>query len=347
MLLWIRAESRPSEQRAPLVPGDVARLVEQGIDVVVERSDHRIFAAADYQSAGATLVDAGSWPDAPIEAFVLGLKELPAEPRPLRHRHVFFGHAYKGQAGGPDLIERFSTGGGQLIDLEQLADQQGRRLAAFGYWAGYAGAALAALASTGQLELPLRATDQADFDARLARAAPAAAELRYLVIGALGRSGRGACAALQQAGAPVTAWDLEETRALDRPALVAHDVVVNTVLTTVPIDPFVIRADLERPGRRLRLLSDVTCDCDSPLNLFPIYRAPTTWQQPVERVAGIEPPMDVIAIDNLPSLLPRQSSTDFSAALVGHIAALDRGGGVWQSSRDAFQLAGAGSAATR
>ena len=36
-------------------------------------------------------------------------------------------------------------GGGALLDLEYLTDDHGRRLAAFGYWAGYVGAALAVL----------------------------------------------------------------------------------------------------------------------------------------------------------------------------------------------------------
>ena len=39
----------------------------------------------------------------------------------------------------------FRAGGGALYDLEYLTDDTGRRLAAFGYWAGYAGAGFSEL----------------------------------------------------------------------------------------------------------------------------------------------------------------------------------------------------------
>jgi hypothetical protein len=40
-------------------------------------------------------------------------------------------------------LRSFSRGGGTLLDLEFLQDDNGRRVAAFGYHAGFAGAALA------------------------------------------------------------------------------------------------------------------------------------------------------------------------------------------------------------
>ena len=55
-----------------------------------------------------------------------------------------FGHAYKGQPDGQKLLSRFAAGGGILYDLEYLTDETGRRVAAFGYWAGFAGAAFGA-----------------------------------------------------------------------------------------------------------------------------------------------------------------------------------------------------------
>ena len=53
-----------------------------------------------------------------------------------------FGHAFKGQRGAETLLGRFRAGGGRLYDIEYLVDEGGRRLAAFGYWAGFAGAAV-------------------------------------------------------------------------------------------------------------------------------------------------------------------------------------------------------------
>jgi saccharopine dehydrogenase (NAD+, L-lysine-forming) len=49
------------------------------------------------------------------------------------------------------------------------------------------------------------------------------------------------------------------------------------------------------------------------------------------------PPLDVMAIDNLPSLLPRESSEDFAAQLLPHLLTLDRiEAGVWGRARAIF-----------
>lgn len=334
LTLWLRAESRPTERRAPLVPADVARLIAEGIDVVVERSAQRVFLDADYAAAGARLAETGGWPDAPADAVVLGLKELPAEPFALRHRHVFFGHAYKDQPGAVLLLNRFAAGGGALLDLEYLADDDGRRLAAFGYWAGYVGATLAVLQHAGALQAPLQPGTRQQLDAQLAMAAAGSSGLQVLVLGALGRSGTGARDALAATGLAITGWDLAETRTLDRPAMLEHDIVVNTVLTTEPGRPYLTTTDLAGQPYRLRVLTDVTCDVGSPYNLFPLYQDTTSWQQPVLRVPMTE--LDVIAIDNLPSLLPLEASITFSGDLRGQLPGLPTDAAPWQRCLSLF-----------
>ncbi len=53
-----------------------------------------------------------------------------------------FAHCYKQQAGWKEILSRFVIGKGLLLDLEFLVDEKGRRVAAFGYHAGFAGSAL-------------------------------------------------------------------------------------------------------------------------------------------------------------------------------------------------------------
>lgn len=214
---------------------------------------------------------------------MLGLKELPDDPAELTHRHIFFGHAYKGRPGAAGLLRRFAAGGGALFDLEYLADDSGRRLAALGFWAGYLGAALAVLQHRGRLRAPLTPTTKAALDETLKPAADDA-EFTGLVIGVLGRSGRGARTAFATAGADPTCWDLAETRDLDRRALLEHDVMVNAVLATTPVPPFLREQDLDTRGRRPRTLCDVTCDVGSPLNVLPVYDEITDWDEPVRRL---------------------------------------------------------------
>ncbi|MFE1311167.1 saccharopine dehydrogenase [Streptomyces sp. NPDC058755] len=334
--LWLRHEARTTERRTPIVPADARRLTESGVRLTVEESPQRIFPIEEYEAAGCRRAPAGSWSTAPRDAVILGLKELPDEPPSLPHGHIFFGHAYKQQPGAVELLRRFAAGGGALLDLEYLVDDQGRRLAAFGYWAGYLGAALAVLQHRGRLAAPLHPTTKEDLDATL-EPRPGDGDFTALVIGALGRSGRGAAAALDTAGVTATHWDLAETRTLDRPALLRHDVMVNCVLATTPVPPFLREADLDDPARRLRTLCDVTCDVGSPLNVLPVYDRTTDWTDPVRHLRK-EPPLSLIAIDNLPSLLPRESSTDFSAALLPHL--LDFGtSGPWGRCLDRFHQA--------
>lgn len=316
--LWLRQEASAVEERAPVVPGDAAALVAGGIEVTVEEAPQRVFPAPAYAAAGCRIVPAGSWPDAPPETIVVGLKEPSAQTWPLRHRHVFFGHAYKGQVGGREVLRRFASGGGTLLDLEAMVDDSGRRVVAFGYWAGYAGAALAVLQHRGALDGPLRSTTRDELDARLRGTSGPG---RALVIGARGRSGRGALDALATAGMPATAWDTADTRLLDRAALLGHDVLVNAIVADRPGPAFVTAADLDRAGRALRTISDVTCDVTSDANRLPVNDKVTTWAEPVRRLHQ-QPVLDIVAIDNLPSLLPRESSTAFSADLTPYLRGL-------------------------
>lgn len=354
--IWVRHEVRSTERRCAVTPDDARALVAAGAELTVEESPQRIFPLEAYAAAGARTAPAGSWVDAPDDAFVLGLKELPEEPDRLRHRHVFFGHAFKGQAEAAALLERFRAGGGTLLDLEYLVGEDGRRVAAFGYWAGYLGAALGVLQLRGGLAGPLTPTDREALDARLRATTPgaggddapvstASGAARALVTGALGRSGRGAMDALAVAGISGTGWDREQTRDLDRAALLDHDLLVHCVLATVPSPAFVRPEDATADGRRLSLVVDVTCDTSSELNLLPVYRELTSWQQPVDRLSDAAdglPPLDVIAIDNLPSLLPLEASRTYSADLLPTLLTLVTEGPdapVWARARATFQEA--------
>jgi saccharopine dehydrogenase (NAD+, L-lysine-forming) len=334
--LWIRQETRQTERRAPVVPDDARRLVDSGFVVTVEESARRAFPTADYAAAGCRIVPAGSWATAGLDEIVLGLKELPNLPGALGHRHVYFGHAYKGQEGARELLRRFAAGGGQLLDIECLVDDEGRRLAAFGHWAGYVGAALAVQRFRGRLTVPLRPSSKEVLDAQL-RPRSGDPQPRVLVIGAFGRCGRGARAALGVAGITPTCWDLPETHNLNRAALLDHDILINTVLTNTPVPPFLDHNALDAPGRRLTLICDVTCDVTSPTNVLPIYQRTTTWPEPVLRLRDGAAPLDIVAIDNLPSLLPKEASVAFSAELTPQLMLLGGPAPVWQRSLRAFQ----------
>ena len=340
--LWVRAEVRATERRAQVVPDGVRRLVGAGFHVTVEESAQRAFEPEAYAEAGAVLAPTGSWVDAPDDVIVVGIKELPDEPAALRHRHVFFAHAFKGQSDAATVLERFRRGDGTLWDIEYLTDAESRRLVAFGYWAGYVGAALAVLHLAGALEAPLEPMSQHDLDARLLSVSDRVAWCRPVVTGARGRSGTGACDALGVAGLLAGRWDRRESLDLGNEGLLDHDLLVNCVGIREPASPFLVVADLDAP-RRLGVVSDVTCDVTSDKNMIKVNDAVTTWDEPVRTVRGEGgSTLDVIAIDNLPSLLPREASIAFSEELTAQLLGLVdpvRPTGPWVAAEVAFRQA--------
>ena len=343
--LWMRAESRDHEARAGLTPEGAARLVAAGMQVTVEDSRQRALPLSGYLDAGCAVAAEGSWPEAPADALILGLKELPDDGTPLPHRHIMFGHAFKGQPAGQRLLARFRAGGGTLLDLEYLVDESGRRVAAFGYWAGFAGAAVSLLAWAAQQRGdqcgPVGAYASAEdvVAALTAAMADAAPRPDALVIGALGRVGHGAADLCDRLGVPVTKWDMAETagggpyrQVLD------HALFLNCILAR-PGCPVFVPADTVTAPRKLRVIGDIACDPTSDFSPVRVYDHATDWDAPVIRVAEA-PPLDVMAIDNLPSLLPVESSADFAAQLLPSLLALDRPRqGVWGRAAATFRRA--------
>ncbi|MBJ3764114.1 saccharopine dehydrogenase [Maribius pontilimi] len=341
--LWVRAEPRANEDRVGIMPDGVATLLADGFRVTVEDSRTRAIPIDAYRAAGAEIAPEGAWPTAPADAIIFGLKELPDDGTPLSHRHILFGHAYKGQADGQRLLKRFAVGGGTLYDLEYLVDDTGRRVAAFGYWAGFAGAAVSLMAwaaqARGQTCPPVHsypsATALTGDLATLLKGATAAWPT-VLVIGAKGRVGAGAADLCTAVGAPITRWDLAETaHGGPFPEVLMHHVFLNCILAQ-PGAPVFVPADTPTQPRRLTVIGDIACDPTSDFSPVKVYDRTTTWDAPTLRVHD-SPPLDVMAIDNLPSMLPVESSTDFAAQLLPHLRTLPRiDEGVWERARQTF-----------
>lgn len=333
---WLRDEIKEGERRAPLMPHQAKEMLEQGIQVSVERSSNRVIKDEEYEKAGCTMVPSGSWKNAPADAVILGLKELPDDNTPLAHTHIYFAHCYKKQKGWESLLGRFKEGKGTLLDLEFLVNEQGRRVAAFGYSAGFVGMALglkqwcvlqlegsnAALGSLDYYESTAAMINDVKGDLERVKTVKGKSP-SAIVIGALGRCGSGACTFTEAVGlSQVTKWDLEETRKGGPfEEILQHDIFLNCIYLSPsnPIPPFLTKDLLNRP-RTLSVLVDVSCDTSNPLNPVPVYPHCTTLFQPVvkTRTDG-EVPFDVIAIDHLPSLNPMESTIEFSNALFPHL----------------------------
>ncbi|RDA94997.1 hypothetical protein CP533_0149 [Ophiocordyceps camponoti-saundersi (nom. inval.)] len=376
--ILLRAEQKPLEHRS-FSPAVIRSLVEAGYPVSVERSapdPKRIFEDAEYEAAGATLVPTGGWPDvSPGTTLILGLKEIPEADFALTNDHITFAHCYKNQGGWDKVLSRFPRGGSTLYDLEFLVDEKGRRVSAFGYHAGFTGAALGIKAWAWQLshpsggeKLPSVASftdgrgyylnenelvDQVRNDVVngvkiLDRENPGR-KPTVIVLGALGRCGKGACDLFLKAGIPeenITRWDLDETKERgDGPyeEIAQHDIFLNAIYLSKPIPPFINNDLLSKPGRKLSVIIDVSCDTTNPHNPIPIYDINTTFDDPtvLAEIKGDQNPgpLSVISIDHLPSMLPREASEDFSQGLRESLLQLKdrKSSRVWTDAEKLFQ----------
>lgn len=247
-----------------------------------------------------------------------------------------------------------------LYDIEFLTDPEGRRVAAFGYHAGFAGTAIALLAWAHQLtnpKTPLPSVIPSDYPSQsdlekavndaLLRGIPLNdfQPPRIVVIGALGRCGAGAVDCCLAAGVPASSilkWDMAET-ATGGPfsEIAASDIFVNCVYLRQPIPPFITIESLSKPGRKLRVVSDVSCDPGDPNNPVPLYHEYSTFVNPTLPidVSGDGPDLTIISIDHLPSLVAREASEHFSNLLLPSLRALDRRDqeGVWVRAEELFR----------
>ena len=346
-IFWLRAEVKIGERRTPLTPVGAKTLIDGGAKVIVERCPHRLFDQQDYLNVGCELAENNSWSKAPKEAIILGLKELELQEFPIVHRHIYFAHAFKGQDEAPQILARFKAGGGEILDLEFLQDNAGRRVCAFGFWAGYVGAAISIAgyyhhAQSSDLFPAQLSHESKDLylDSLRAKMVAAIAPPRALVVGARGRSGKGAVELCRELGIEVTQWDLTETKA-GGPFLAINDfdIMVNCAYLAPGTLPFVTKQSLGS-SPKISIISDVSCDPNSAGNPIPIYSAITKLPKPIieSEVAGVY----IQAVDHLPTVLPKESSEDFSEQLLPYLQELaqsENDSVAWIKTQDYYQQA--------
>ncbi|WVR06239.1 hypothetical protein IAU60_003269 [Kwoniella sp. DSM 27419] len=335
--IWLRCEKKPFEHRSALTPTTAKTLIDNNFEVFVERDPQRIFDDEDFEAVGCKLVPNNEWPSAPVEVPIIGLKELPESTDPLPHTHIQFAHCYKQQGGWNDVLRRFAQGKGTLYDLEFLEDPESRRrVAAFGFHAGFAGAAAGALALAAQQKEggkgTLKGLKPYGHESEMVKEVSEALEsveggkknVKCLVIGALGRCGSGAVDLFRKAGVQeenIIKWDMAET-AKGGPfqEILDVDIFVNCIYLSKPIPKFITSEFMAEAGesRRLSVVVDVSCDTTNPHNPIPIYSINTTFPEPTVEVdtKGVGKRCTVVSIDHLPTLLPREASEQFSADLL-------------------------------
>eukprot|EP01129_Flabellula_baltica_P009114 TRINITY_DN3668_c0_g1_i1.p1 TRINITY_DN3668_c0_g1~~TRINITY_DN3668_c0_g1_i1.p1 ORF type:complete len:391 (-),score=85.33 TRINITY_DN3668_c0_g1_i1:17-1189(-) len=349
---WLRAECKPLERRTILMPKHVDTLIQNGHTVTVEKSGQRSVPIEEYEQVkGVHIAEEGTWINAPQDAIIMGLKELPEAPDTLTHSHIYFAHCFKDQYGHEVILKRFVDGKGKLYDLEFL-EQNKRRIAAFGQAAGSAGTAVGVLdyiwiKSHPNGTEPLPSITHLSFDTSkdFADYVRGEAEKNGVplpsahIIGALGQVGTGARKMLDLLGVPdekIQLWDMQETANATAPyeILLESDIFINCINLREKGLVFLDEKTINKE-RKLSVVSDISCDYTNPANPLPIYNKGTSFKNPAHRIVSGENPLDVVAIDYLPTLIPRESSEQFGDKLLPHLLQFDNTS-VWQNALDLF-----------
>jgi len=191
----IREGKAPPDSRAPLTPEQCARIRSQyDIDLVVQPAPGRCYSDSEYAAAGIPLRE-----DLSDRQVLLGVKEVPISNLIPEKIYCFFSHTIKKQPYNRELLRTVLERRIRLIDYEVLTGAGGRRLIAFGRFAGMVGAHNAIWTygrRTNAYELP-RMKDFHDYEA----AKRAYQDLRLppvkIIVTGTGRVGSGAAEVLR------------------------------------------------------------------------------------------------------------------------------------------------------
>jgi alpha-aminoadipic semialdehyde synthase len=122
------------ERRVPIIPDHVGEIKEQGVDVVVQPSEIRVYREKEYAAAGATIDE-----DLTGCPLVIAVKEMPASFFWKGGAYMFFSHTIKGQSYNMDMLKRLMELECHLIDYERVVNDKNQRLIFFGWHAGVSG----------------------------------------------------------------------------------------------------------------------------------------------------------------------------------------------------------------
>ena len=310
----LREDKQPPDARVALIPAQVVRLRKAGYDVVVQPSAHRCYTDEEYTRVGVPLRE-----DVSDRDLLLGIKEVPIDRLLPRKTYCNFAHVAKFQAYNQPLLRALLDKGITHVDYEYLTDANGKRLIAFGYWAGMVGAHNGLWAygkRKGSFNLP-RLKDVYDY----AAAKAVYAELHLpkdlkVVLTGTGRVGAGAAKVLTDmglrrvkpkafleatAGPVFTQLAVEDYarhrtgRAVQRKHFFRHseeyvtafapyaavaDVFINGIFWDGKAPAFFSREDMTAERFRIRTIADVTCDI-APLSSVPSTLRASTIASPV------------------------------------------------------------------
>jgi saccharopine dehydrogenase (NAD+, L-lysine-forming) len=312
----IREGKIPPDSRVPLAPQQCLQAEAQfPVKIQVQPSPNRCFSDDEFRQAGARVKDVMEECD-----ILMGVKEVPISQLIPNKTYLFFSHTIKEQAYNRDLLRVILEKNIHLIDYEVLTDEEGRRVIAFGFFAGMVGAHNGILAYGHRTDtFELRPMNQCrDYaEAKDVYRNTVFPPMRVVLTGT-GRVGQGAARVLldmgfrqispkeyleakryefpvftqlnspefvaREDGSPYHRLDFhthpEEYKSIFLPYTHCSDIMINGIFWNNKAPVFFTREDMRHPDFSIQTIADVTCDI-APLASVPSTLRPSTIAEPV------------------------------------------------------------------
>ena len=311
-IIYIRDEYIENEYRTPLVPCDLKKLIDNGFTIYIETSNKRIYSNNEYDKiSNHIIITNKKWYDSDFsDALIIGLKELDNQEycKLNNHIHIFFSHTYKNQINSHNILSYFKNSNSIIYDFEYFVDNNDKRLISFGFYAGIVGGFLGLLQYVNKILYKTNINNLIPYNSYsyilsfLMNYSILYNNLNIGIIGHNGRCGRGVIDILDRLNIKYTIIQKD----FIKDDLVKFDIFYNCIL--LDTQDIVLYDEMSNFNQYITIV-DISCDYLKPNNPIKLYKNNTTWKEPVFEYNNL---VDIIAINNLPSLLPKDSSDYFS-----------------------------------
>ena len=355
----IREGKNFPDRRTPFIPEQL-QYIQNGFEgqftFQVQSSPHRSYSDQEYAEAGIEVVDNLQECDV-----IFGVKEVPISDLMEGKSYFFFSHTIKMQPYNRKLLQTILEKNIRLLDYEALKDESGKRVVAFGRWAGIVGAYNAFWTygkKTGLFDIKraFQCQDRKELHDELKKVQ--LPPVKIMVTGS-GRVGNGAIEILKELGIREVSihdflhqyfeepcflvlksedfnrrksdggYDKEEFYSFPEryeSHFMKFAEVSEIMISTHFWNPGAPRLfqlnEIDNPDFAISVIADVSCDIHGSV---PTTLQASNIQEPVFDVEretgevieafGSQTSISVMAIDNLPCELPRESSAAFGKQL--------------------------------
>ncbi|AKA34361.1 NAD(P)-dependent oxidoreductase [Flagellimonas lutaonensis] len=357
----IRERKNPPDRRVVLPP-KICQIVTEKYpkaQIIIEPSPLRVFADQEYRDLGFEVADKMHECDV-----LLGVKEVPIKALIPNKKYFFFSHTIKKQPYNRDLLRAILEKNIELYDHEVITDANGKRLVAFGRYAGIVGAynGIRAYGLKFDLFHLPKAETLKDQQALIAELQKVKLPNIKILLTGKGRVGGGAKEMLDAMNLKKVNVDAYLNQTFDEPVYCQIDASEynkrkdgvrgskadffanpseyrSDFFRFAKVTDFFIaghfygdgapflytREDVKHPDFKIKVVADISCDIDGPVATT---IRPSTIADPIygyhpqtEKEIDFKHPeaIAVMAVDNLPTELPRDASIGFGESFSKHV----------------------------